>query len=141
MSLVSFGGLNKRDARKKQRPKFTKDKIDFVILFSINAYDFVLGRVDKPLLVTHSLLTCHQPRGSQALSTVTGRKVACGRKVAQIRWAAFRPTNGRKVARLQYFFRWATFRPTNAFTTFVLCCAFLLKSFYPMKFQTILKQF
>ena len=27
------------------------------------------GRVDGPLLETRSLLTCHQPRGSQALST------------------------------------------------------------------------
>ena len=27
------------------------------------------GRVDGPLLETHSLLTCHQPRGSQVLST------------------------------------------------------------------------
>ena len=27
------------------------------------------GRVDRPLLETHSLLTCHQPRGSQVLST------------------------------------------------------------------------
>ena len=26
------------------------------------------GRVDRPLLETHSLLTCHQPRGSQVLS-------------------------------------------------------------------------
>ena len=27
------------------------------------------GRVDGPLLETRSLLTCHQPRGSQVLST------------------------------------------------------------------------
>ena len=38
------------------------------IPLSINVHSSS-GRVDGPLLETHSLLTCHQQRGSQVLST------------------------------------------------------------------------